>query len=158
MYGRNKNDIKKHVVCGHMKSAAIHIWGAICGSQKSSLHIFKTTVTGISYVEALKNKMLPFAKRCRAKAFQQDDAPPHQSRFTKRFLMNQGVDVVPWPPYSPDLNPMEIMWAILKQKLSIKNTSTLEDLKDAVCSAWRTISPVTVHRLTKSFVRKIEKL
>ena len=48
--------------------------------------------------------------------FQQDNAPCHKAKLTKEFLQNNGIQVMEWPPYFPD--PIENLWATLKQKLS----------------------------------------
>lgn len=62
-----------------------------------------------------------------------DNAPSHKSQTIKDYLSKQD-DEQPkiWmeniPPYSPELNPIEQVWAYLKKKLSnqfFKNTSIL---------------------------------
>jgi len=39
--------------------------------------------------------------------FQQDNAPIHNSRVVKSFILSQNVNIITWPPYSPDLNVIE---------------------------------------------------
>ena len=47
----------------------------------------------------------------------QDNAPPHSARATMAFLENQHVNVMAWPAVSPDLNPIENVWAHIKCEL-----------------------------------------
>ena len=39
--------------------------------------------------------------------FQQDNARAHSARVTMDFFNQNGVQVLPWPAFSPDLNPIE---------------------------------------------------
>ena len=47
--------------------------------------------------------------------FMQDNAPAHGSKYTKTWLQNHGIRFLKWPPNSPDLNPIEIVWNWMKQ-------------------------------------------
>lgn len=60
--------------------------------------------------------------------FMQDNAPVHTAYIVKQVLEDLHIQVMVWPPYSPDLNPIENLWAIMKQeiyKLHVKPRSTL---------------------------------
>jgi transposase len=46
-----------------------------------------------------------------------DNASFHKSPETKRLLQDAGCRILFLPPYSPDLNPIEIFWANLKKKV-----------------------------------------
>jgi len=39
--------------------------------------------------------------------FQQDNAGPHAAADTTFAFMCAGIPVIKWPPFSPDLNPIE---------------------------------------------------
>ncbi len=49
--------------------------------------------------------------------FQQDLAPAHTAKGTKSWFNDQGVTVLDWPANSPDLNPIDNLWGIVKRKM-----------------------------------------
>lgn len=44
-----------------------------------------------------------------------DNAPIHNIENIKKILHRVGAKVLPLPPYSPDLSPIEMLWSKLKQ-------------------------------------------
>ena len=46
-----------------------------------------------------------------------DNAAFHKSQETKKLIKEAGCRMLFLPPYSPDLNPMELFWASLKRKI-----------------------------------------
>ena len=48
---------------------------------------------------------------------QQDDARPHVARVCQDFLANNNITPLAWPPYSPDLTPIEHMWDELDRRV-----------------------------------------
>ncbi len=80
----------------------------------------KTNVTAPVYQEILKHFMLPSADQLFKDAdfiFQQDLAPAHTAKSTNSWLNDHGVSVLDWPANSPDLNPIDNLWGIVKRKI-----------------------------------------
>ena len=71
--------------------------------------------------------------------FQHDNATCHNSVDTKKFFDNS-VPVLKWPANSPDLNPIENCWGMIKVTLAKKKITNLNQLKDEVEIIWNDLS------------------
>ena len=65
-----------------------------------------------------------------------------------------------WPPNSPDLSPIEMMWSIIKYRINsykeADRPKKIEDLKNAVKREWDSISIEVVNKLVASFKKRLE--
>ena len=70
--------------------------------------------------------------------FQQDNARPHSARVTQDFLRDNNVTVLEWPPYSPDLSPIEHPWDQLKTAIDRRQPRprNRRELVQAVQEEW----------------------
>ncbi len=103
--------------------------------------------------------MLPFADQLFKDAdfiFQQDLAGAHTAKSTKSWLNDHGVGVHDWPANSPDLNPIENLWGIVKRKIRNKRPNNADELKAIVKKTWASIPPQQCHKLITSMPRQID--
>lgn len=85
--------------------------------------------------EWLKKQLLPLLPKDSVLVL--DNAPFHKSVKTKELVEKAGCHLLFLPPYSPDLNPIENFWAVLKAKvrnLSSYTTSLFESIQIAMQS------------------------
>ena len=68
-------------------------------------------------LQDIKLKCDCLAYHIRNYIFMHDKAPCHFSASTKRYLAVSGVVVLAWPRNSPDLNPTEKVWDIMKKSM-----------------------------------------
>jgi transposase len=70
-----------------------------------------------------------------------DNLSTHKIQNVGRWLAARGVRVRYLPPYSPDLNPIELAFAKLKAHLRQTAARTLENLHSALATALDSFSP-----------------
>ncbi len=138
---------------------SVMIWAAMSSAGVGPLCFQKSTVNAAIYQEILEHFMLPSADKLYGDAdfiFQQDLAPAHTSKGTKSWFNDHGVTVLDWPANSPDLNPIENLWGIVKRKIRDTRPNNADDLKATVKETWASIPPQQCHKLITSMPRRIE--
>ena len=60
------------------------------------------------------------------------------------------------PGGSPDLNPIENLWWLVKRRMSKERPSTQEDLKGVIRRAWNSVTPEDCYRLVSSMPQRIQ--
>ncbi len=71
---------------------------------------------------------------------QMDNDPKHTAKATKEFLKGKKWTVMQWPSQSPDPNPIEHAFHLLKTKLKGKCPKNKQELKTVAVEAWQSIT------------------
>ena len=82
--------------------------------------------------------------------FQQDNDPKHTSRIAKTFLNDNVPEVMDWPSNSPDLNPIENLWNIVKTNVEKRMPDNRGDLEQFMKEEWGKIPDSVLINLVNS--------
>ena len=94
-------------------------------------------VTARRYVdEVLRPVVIQYLRQISGFTLQQGNARPHTARITMNSFAQNNVDVLPWPSMSPDLNPIEHVWAFMKRKLHDNDLQNVQQQRDYLCQEW----------------------
>ncbi|UYV73935.1 hypothetical protein LAZ67_11001507 [Cordylochernes scorpioides] len=138
-----------------VRQRGIMVWGAIAYDSRSPLLRIQGTMTAQRYVDdVLRPVTLPYLQGVPNALYQQDNARPHTARISQQAL--QDVQMLPWPPYSPDLSLIEHVWDIIGRRLhALPQPRSEDELWQMVEREWRAISQDAIRTLIDSLPRRV---
>jgi DDE superfamily endonuclease len=146
----------------HTGKLGVMFWGCISKHACGPLVVVEGSMDGPKYIEVLEQHLIPEIEAARLTIdahfkLMHDNAPCHKSRLVTAYLAQKGVEFIEWPPYSPDMNPIENIWAWVKQKLysEYPPAAGRVELIEMVLSIWDQITPELVQRYCGNYGKRL---
>jgi len=76
----------------------------------------------------------------------------------KSWFASKKIEVLDWPPQSPDMNVIEHLWSIIKPKIAKRHPANLKELDDAIKVEWEQLDPSFTMSLVESMPRRVMAL
>jgi transposase len=123
-------------------------------------------ITSSEYKEVMMKTLLPEGSRIFSSqgvtswTFQQDNDPTHKVGLeaVKEYNKKKGSNIVimTWPPNSPDLSPIENVWAYLNRKVQARGCSSFAEFKAAVLEELRDVPKSVLTNLCGSMKERVK--
>jgi len=138
---------------------SLMVWSSITADGVGTLHFCEESVTGDYYRRVLR-KEVPVTKALLGLSgetlFVHNNAPAHTAKLTAGCLRDLRLISLGHPPQSPDLNPIENLWFIMKKELHKNPATSIPDLKTKLLKIWTNIDGEVVKSCVLSMPKRLK--
>jgi len=140
----------------------VNVWGCFSSKGFGSIYCFTENLTSEKLCEIYSNALIESSQKLFPETndwiLQEDNDPKHRSKIATKWKDENKINVLQWPSYSPDQNPIENVWSILKIKIAYKDIKTIKGLKAEIKKEWNKLSIEYSKKLVDSMDNRISSL
>ena len=161
---RNGEALNEDCVQGQVAhgGGSVRVWGGVHYLGKTQLRILEQNVTGALYREILEQDLVSHMRNHYGNNWMlvDDNARPHRANIVREYLTGEDINQLEWPPYSPDMNPIEHMWDELGRRLEgvHPQPQTLQELGQVLSNLWDAIPIERTRALVDSMPHRVQAL
>ena len=133
----------------------VMFWGCFSRSKIGSLIPINGYMNSMKYLELLKDKLKANLQTTGSETFQNDSAPCHRAKIIKEYFSDECISQLTWPGNSPDINPIENLWPILKRRLKRRTIKSRQALIYLANYEWERIPSAILENLIDSMPKRI---
>lgn len=156
---RKKGQYK--VVRTMKESAKVNVWGCFSEKGFGRLFWFSQNLKKELMCEIYKDWLLPsasdmFGEGDDSWVLQEDNDPKHNAIMSQRWKEDHNVKRLDWPSQSPDLNPIENVWSVMKVNIAKRHPKNVRQLRKIVDEEWDKCGRELAQKLVKSMPHRIQ--
>ena len=113
----------------------VSLWGCISAGGLGHAELYAESLNAAAYQRILKLNLASSALDVCPPGqwwFQQDNWTVHTAATTREWFDREGIDVIDWPVWSPDLNPIKELWHDLKPRVYGRHPKSMEQLEQFI--------------------------
>lgn len=117
----------------------VMVWSCMSTFGVGRLHIHEGIMNQRSYQSVLEKRLMPQLNEWFPDGnciYMHDGAPCHTAKAVSTYLKQNRVKVLDWAGNSPDLNPIENLWKVVKDRVSRHRPTTKTALIEALINVW----------------------
>jgi transposase len=132
----------------------VTVVGAIRQSGPVAMRTLEGSMTSVRFYQFLKNILFPAMKR--NDVLVMDNLRAHHHVGIALLAEQHHVRVLYLPPYSPELNPIELVWSTMKSRLRKRQDWNRRTFPRKLGACWRTFRGTNFKRSFASCLRKAQ--
>jgi len=136
------------------------VWACFSAAGPGFAKAFHGALTGVDLLRILAENLIASASElCIGDGgwwLLHDNAPTFTGDVVQTWLFNHGIQLLAFPPYSPDLNPIENLWAQVHKPVAQRHPRTPEQVADAFCAEWPHVTADRCRALALSMHERCE--
>ena len=139
----------------------VKCWGYFSSCGVGNLVFIDGNMTGEVYRDILQKNLFESIKKLnlgREWAMQQDNDPKHRAHIVTHWLKEKEVELLKWPPFSPNLNPVEHMWDEVERRMKKEKLKNETELKQSLLRVWHGIGTDVTKKLVDSVPNRLNEV
>ena len=114
----------------------VHIRGGISTRGATPVKIFRQNFKSEQYFNGLNEVLFQTAATLYPDGLklQEENSSIHKSRISRDFKERNQVRCIDWSPNCPDLNSIENLWGVLKQRIMVNAQKTIQEVENMIYS------------------------
>jgi transposase len=152
-------DEPEHCIDKRPHPTQVAAWGCFSAAGPGYMRMFDGSLNAAGYRDILRDYLLPTAEE----QFEDgkhwwllhDNASTHKAPVVKKLMHDRYIRALQFPPYSPDLNPIENLWADMKKRVEKRATADKDELEDIVGEEWAATPAELCSKLASSMTKRI---
>lgn len=138
----------------------VNVWGCFSSNGFGRIWCFRENLNAKLLCTIYKHNLLPTARnqfglKSNSWKLQEDNDPKHTSKLATEWRSKYGVQKIDWPSMSPDLNPIENVWKLLKMNVAKRKIRTYKSLVAAIKKEWKALPMELASALVQSMKNRV---
>jgi transposase len=136
----------------------VSLWGCICAGGLGHAELYVDALDARRYQSILALNLVSSAHQFWPSGqwwYQQDNWTVHTAGTSQAWFHNHGIDLIDWPAWSPDLNPIENLWSDLKRRVYAHHPQTMEELEHWIGKEWAATDLDFISHICRSMPQRL---
>lgn len=139
----------------------IGIFGSFTHAGVGPMQIYDCNMDKYYYRSILNDSVYAYANQKYGEKgcyYLHDNAPYAKANVVKWWFKGKQIERLEMPPYSPDVNPTENLWAVLKRQIDARAPKTIEELTKITREEWLKLDPTFCDKLVQSMPNRMQAI